>query len=115
MKITQNTLKEFRTDFKKTVKDLESQYGIKISLGNITFDSDGFRTKLSAGAVNTKKIEAVKKGKIEKLVGESIVLRGTKFKVIEYKSNRPKYNYVIQNLRGTRYKVTREQVVSNLV
>jgi len=115
MKITQSTLRNFRQDFKTTVTELEEKYGVSIALGNITFDSDGFRCKLSAGAVNTKKIEAVKSGIIEKLVGESIVLKGTKYKVIEYKSNRPKYQYVIENLRGTRYKVTRQQVVNNLV
>ena len=77
MKITQNTLKEFRTDFKKTVKDLESQYGIKISLGNITYEDNNFRTKLTADNVDAKKIASVKSKKLTNLIGESIVLRGT--------------------------------------
>lgn len=48
MDITKQSLKQFRTDFSLKVKELESTYGVTISLGTITFDEREFRCKLTA-------------------------------------------------------------------
>jgi hypothetical protein len=38
---------QFRVDFQNAVKQLEQQYGAKISLGIISYDENGLTTKLS--------------------------------------------------------------------
>ena len=50
MKINKTTLKEFRVDFAKAVKDLEKQYGVHMKIGAITYEESQFRGKLT---VNT--------------------------------------------------------------
>ena len=52
MEITKKSLTQFRAEFKETVKVLEEKHGIKISLGGITFDEDGFRSKFTVLNVN---------------------------------------------------------------
>lgn len=53
MKMNKTTLPQFRTDFAKAVADLEAQYGVKIQLGNITYSTNGFHTRLEVKNVGT--------------------------------------------------------------
>lgn len=46
--IEKEELKEFRNDFAEAVKDLESQYNIKLSLGTITYSGTTFKVTMSA-------------------------------------------------------------------
>jgi hypothetical protein len=48
MKTDKASFKQFRTDFAKAVAALETKHSIKLSLGNISYDDYGFRTKLEA-------------------------------------------------------------------
>ncbi|MCR1984936.1 hypothetical protein NSB24_01630 [Blautia coccoides] len=50
--------KKFRKDFAKAVKGLESEYGIKMTLGNISYSQDSFHTKLEC--VNLASIKSPK-------------------------------------------------------
>ena len=53
MKMNKTTLPQFRIDFAKAVADLEAQYGVKIQLGNITYSTNDFHTRLEVKNVGT--------------------------------------------------------------
>ena len=53
MNINKTTLPQFREDFAKAVAALEAQYGVKIQLGNITYDTNDFHTHLEVKNVGT--------------------------------------------------------------
>lgn len=42
------SVKLFRIDFQKSVKELEEKYGVKVNLGNIRFNDYELRSKLTA-------------------------------------------------------------------
>ena len=46
--LTKNSVKNFRTDFQSTVKELETQYGVSINLGTIRFSANELRAKITA-------------------------------------------------------------------
>lgn len=53
MKMNKTTLPQFREDFAKAVANLEAQYGVKIRLGNITYNTNDFHTRLEVKNVGT--------------------------------------------------------------
>lgn len=52
MAITKSELESFRSDFSKTVADLETKYGVKISLGNTRYGDFEFTSRLTVNKVN---------------------------------------------------------------
>ena len=46
--MTKQEVKSFRGDFQSAVAQLETQYGVRISLGTIRFDDNGLRAKMEA-------------------------------------------------------------------
>jgi hypothetical protein len=48
MEINTQTLKLFRGDFQNAVSELEKKYNLSINIGNISYTTDGFHTKLTA-------------------------------------------------------------------
>ena len=115
MEITRQSLEAFRKDFKSAVKDLEAQYGIKVDLGNITYDSTMFRTKMTVTKRNENVVVPSDNASPTELIGRTISLKGEKYEVVDYKPSRPKYPMVIKNARGTRYKLSIEQTKENLL
>ena len=59
MQISGSSIKDFRVDFSKAVKELEAKYGVNISLGGITYESGNFRGKMTV--TNGEKVERVVK------------------------------------------------------
>lgn len=55
MNFTNATLGEFRTEFSKAVKDLEEKQGIVIDLGNISYNSERFTTRMTV--INKEKVK----------------------------------------------------------
>ena len=53
MKMNKITLPQFRKDFAKAVAALEAQYGVSIRLGNITYNTNDFHTRLEVKNVGT--------------------------------------------------------------
>jgi len=47
MQMDENSLKRFRADFANSVKALEQSYGVKISLGNISYNEARFTSKVT--------------------------------------------------------------------
>ena len=61
MNITKASLKAFRSDFAEAVAELEKKHGVSINIGNITFDSDEFTTKMKVTNKGAEKDIARKK------------------------------------------------------
>lgn len=47
MEMTENNIRSFRMDFMKAVSDLEEQYGVMVSLGNVSYSDEQFSCKLT--------------------------------------------------------------------
>ena len=47
MQISSSNIKLFREDFKQAVKALEQKHGVSIALGNVSYDSNMFRGKMT--------------------------------------------------------------------
>ena len=82
---------EFRGDFANAVAKLESQYGMNITLGTISFNSNELRAKMTATVgdkvaqpskgdfrvgdtvgINHKKVDSKRRFKVEKINGKNI-------------------------------------------
>ena len=108
---------QFRIDFAKAVADLEAQYGVKIRLGNITYNTNDFHTKLEVQNVgvdetSTKEIwEAEKKraywknSLTEKVEYDKWYVGndGHTYKVVGFNLSRPKNILRIVNGFGKEY------------
>tara|TARA_R110001632_G_scaffold135033_1_gene250527 strand:- start:21 stop:371 length:351 start_codon:yes stop_codon:yes gene_type:complete len=90
-------VREFRSDFQQAVAQLEKDYGVNISLGNISFNGEELRSKMTAqkGAkvasaskddfnigdvvgINHKKIDKADEFKITKINSKSITVEKIK-------------------------------------
>ena len=52
--MTKQQVQQFRFEFQNSVKQLEADFGVRISLGTIRFDESGLRAKMEAVDVFTK-------------------------------------------------------------
>ena len=50
------TIREFRDDFDEVIAKLEKAYNMSIDLGNIRFNSEGLRAKLT-GTIETPRVK----------------------------------------------------------
>ena len=46
--MTKQQVQQFRFEFQNSVKELEANFGVRISLGTIRFDESGLRAKMEA-------------------------------------------------------------------
>ena len=53
MEMNKTTLPQFRKDSARAVAALEAQYGVKIQLGNITYNTNDFHTRLEVKNIGT--------------------------------------------------------------
>lgn len=122
---TRDSLKRFRDDFDVAVEELKKKYGVEIELGNISFSSDYFRTKLevrkavsSDGSKIDIELEKFKKdapkvGVSASIYGKEFTYRGRTFKVTGVKPRSSKYPIIAEELgSGTSYKLPKESVSS---
>lgn len=117
MKMNKTTLPQFRKDFAKAVTALEAQYGVKIRLGNITYNTNDFHTRLEVKNVGTDETsskelwEAEKKRAywkntlVDKVEYDKWYLGndGRNYKVIGFNTTRPKNILRIVNGLGQEY------------
>lgn len=117
MEMNKITLPQFRRDFAKAVAALEAQYGVKIQLGNISYSTNDFHTRLEVKNVGTDETSSkelwlseqnkaywkntlVKKVEYDKwYVGND----GHTYKVIGFNPTRPKNILRIISSFGTEY------------
>jgi len=81
MQISSSSIKDFRVDFSKAVKELEAKYGVNISIGNISYDSSEFRGKMTVK--NGEKVERVVKKAPSLKIGELVKIDHKKVSINE--------------------------------
>jgi len=113
-KMTKETLKSFRVEFAEAVKALEARYEMNIALGNIRFDSDSFRTTLSAQNKTLSSVPASSKVSLptsgqDLSIGSKWSLPGKRstYTIIGFNPRAPKYSVHVQTERGAQYKMTK--------
>ena len=93
--MTKQEVQNFRGDFQNAVAQLEKQYGVNISLGTISYNSEELRAKMTARkgekvqvlskndfnvgdivSINHKKIDIKSKFKIVKINNKNIKVKG---------------------------------------
>lgn len=114
--ITREFIKEFRSDFKKAVKELEEKHGVTIDLKNISFDNVSFRgpVEVKLKEVNGVSSEQVEFEKLCSLYGlapsdykKKITLPEGSFELIGFKTSSPKYCILLRRPDGRTVKGTR--------
>jgi len=73
MAFTKEQLKSFRSDFELATKELSKKYGVKIQIGNITYNETSFTSRLTVeqidGTTGDKKIDLKKFDLYKQLLG----------------------------------------------
>lgn len=116
MDITRQSLENFRGDFKDAVAELEAKYGVKISIGSLTYDSTMFRGKMTATKRSEGFVAPSANAPLESYIGSKVSFNGTNYEVTGVKANRPKYPLVmVREGDGKQYKVSVEQVRNNII
>src|SRR5574344_3305 len=117
MKMNKTTLPQFRKDFAKAVAALEAQYGVSIRLGNITYNTNDFHTRLEVKNVGTDDtssrelwIAEMKKAYRKNILVDKVEYDkwylgndGHNYKVIGFNTTRPKNILRIMNGFGKEY------------
>lgn len=117
MKMNKITLPQFREDFAKAVAALEAQYGVSIRLGNITYNTNDFHTRLEvknvgADETSSKELWLAEQSKaywkntlVKKVEYDKWYLGndGRSYKVIGFNTTRPKNILRIANGSGEEY------------
>lgn len=115
MKFDSKNFKAFRNDFFEAVKDLEKKYGVKISMGNISYDEFSFTTKLTV--VNGASEQDAEKAKFNSDVviysaygvtsddyRKAFKLRdGKTYYLVGFKTRARKNPCIIEDEKGTKY------------
>jgi hypothetical protein len=130
MNINSQSLKFFRTKFSNAIKDLEEEFGIGITLGGISYDSDGFRSTMQV--ININEDEKGKDPKViqmerdwkewcgaygfkESDLGKQFESNGRTFAITGIKPKSRKYAIIADDVRtGGSYKFTAESVTRSL-
>jgi len=125
MNINKANLKNFRSDFATAMKSLEEEYGVSVSMKNISFTEDKFTTKLEvtnlseSGEVVDSTVEDFKKQarfyglKVSDL-GRTFVSQGRTFKVCGLKPSYRKYPVLAKSNTGKTFKFAADTVVEGL-
>lgn len=110
--MNEETIKRFRKDFERAVEALELQYNAKISLGNISYNSAGFHTKLELRSkTEDGKLEVDPRHEFNArmafkeylrhegpVIGHKFELRsGTIVRVVDYDTKKPKYPVIYEH------------------
>lgn len=98
------TIREFRNDFDEVIAKLEKTYNMSIDLGNIRFNSEGLKAKLT-GTIETPRTKySINEFTVGEYVGihhPKMVERNASFKVI--KINRVKV--IVEGRNGEKFTV----------
>lgn len=126
MEITKNNLKQFRSEFKSTVKDLEKKFGVAIEMGNIRFGMSDFSTKLtvtSIGKIDDGKsktqakfeAQASRFGFNKNDYNKTVKLQGKNYLFVGFKKGARKNTCMIESPQGTVYVTDANTVRQNMV
>ncbi len=99
------TIREFRDDFDEVIAKLEKAYNMSIDLGNIRFNSEGLRAKLTGTIETPRTKHSINEFSVGDYVGihhPKFVERNASFKVI--KVNRVKV--IVEGGNGEKYTIS---------
>lgn len=123
MKMTRTNIKIFRLNFANAVKSIEKLHGIKIDLGNITFNDSSLRSKIEVTNIDSS-LNNVEQAQFEsqcKRFGfnksdynKKVRMSNGLYSFVGFKPSNTKYPCIVENGRG-KYKMTKLQVSNNLV
>lgn len=117
--ITRTEIKNFRSDFAHAVERLQTQYGVKITLGNISYSDLEFHTrltvtKLEASSPDNRQKEFAQICRLYDLkpedYGRNVVFNGQTFTIAGINPKAPKNCIELTDPAGRRYKTTLENV-----
>jgi hypothetical protein len=130
-KFERSNLKELRVAIDAALAKVGAEYGIDIVVGNISFTSEKFTTKLTSTIRNPAVTAAINNGESvaaakvnafarkmgipNDVFGKTINVNGSEFVVVDAKESRWKFPFTVQGQRGGRYKMTVEQVKRGLL
>lgn len=115
-----------RKDIDAALAEVAKKHGINLSIGNIRFTADSFRTTLNATAkVAASNAPAVPEEMLA-LMGYGMVMLGKSFdvkgiytsptlglvKFVGYHPRKPKYPFIVATPTGKRFKITSEAAKS---
>ena len=114
---TKNEIREFRTQFKEAVKQLEKDFNVDINIGNIRYDAVEFSGKMTVKKT-TKDAVAYAEDKIksnfERLApsygvnpnwyGKTYISQGKTMKVVGINTRARKYPIMLKGSDGKSYK-----------
>lgn len=125
-RFTKSNLKEIREKIGSKLKELETETGVNLTIGNISFSEYGFTTRLTGKIVsdNSKKAESENaKEEFEILAeayglkpedyGKEIFSNGKSYKIIGIDTKKPKNAIVLEGPKG-KAKASAEMVVAML-
>jgi hypothetical protein len=119
--INKSTLPSIRAEINAALAAVGSKHGLVLSIGNIRFTADSFRTTLEAktfsqagrevAAIAVEQIDLESAG--QRVLGTGVDLTKEymsptlgKVKLIGYHPRKPKYPFIVQTTAGKRFKIT---------
>ena len=96
--MTKQKVQEFRFEFQNSVKQLEKDFGVRISLGTIRFDESGLRAKMEAVKGDTVDVFTKDDFRIGEIVtiNHPKVDKRSKFAIVKISSK----NILVEQLDG---------------
>jgi len=121
MEMNRKNLREVRKRIEYYMKSIETDMNVKIELGNITYDRDSFRVKMSArntadSSGNTVNPEEVTYEKYRAMYslpkfGTAVSVNGKPARIIGFKPRSTKYPVLVEMVStGKKFKLTIEHV-----
>jgi len=118
-KFNATNLKEVREAINSKLESLKDEFGINVEVGNISYNSDSFSTKLKGSLLgeggevipehrlNWDRGLYVKHGMREETLGKTFEFRGDHYRIVGCKARRGKAGVVVEQVRtGEIYNVS---------
>ena len=117
MEFSRPFFKQFRDEVNDALKPLIEKYGIDITIGTISFNSDTFSIPLKGKALDASGTAVADTNNFQRYctlfglepgdLGRKFMSRGETYEIIGVSPNRPKYPIDVMRSDGKRFKYTR--------
>ena len=119
MRVDKQTIQQFRAEFQAQMKMLEARFGVKVSIGNINYNSSGFHTKMEVRnldantgevMVNPRNEMAAQRAFAGKfgsgpIIGQNFYAWNTGLvRIVNFDTKKPKYPVIFVNEEGKQFK-----------
>jgi hypothetical protein len=118
MEIKERAIKQFRIDFAKAMKSLEEEYGVKVEIGNISYNSAGFHSRLEVKNLTASgelAVDPIHEAKAKRAMGSALtpvighwyeLANGNVVEIHDYDSKKIKYPF-LYTFEGKSFKCSR--------